>query len=624
MKQHITTIALFVLFFYCGYTVSFAQFVYQDSGKDATGVFQPRGATAYYTSGGRTSVPAYHPDGAFGALGKFDTAEDGWLRLATSGTGQALGYVVGSYPYPSSLGLTLEFDFLIWGVSDGSSSVVKIADGFSVFLYDGSINQVAATTDLAGNFRRGRQGGCMGYLPLIYFWKTNPNTTENFKGLKSAYLGVALDAYGNVHRHIQENVLRQAITSNAASYMRPNSLVLIGPSVNNVAGEPEGINGYKLVQLQSLNTTSKPLFRYTTNNLKASRPAPTAFYRRLKLELQPTIVNNVVTGMQVAVYIKYSQTGAYVKEMEGTINQAPPKSLKIGFAASTGGVTANMEVRNIDIRTPGIISAGKTFQECFTSYQDFEVNSLVTNFIRSTTTSINYSTEVKDELPINFVPTGYKAYQMEDTSSPKELTTVAQGKPQINLNQYTMNGNKRVYSYNLPLKEYGIVKIVWKGYFTANPPLGVFDSSLYLTSVPDYDDTDKDNQKTVKYSRFLGMPKKRNNMHYWSPYEATVLINPLSSESAIMEVEAQNFDPDITIKYQWEYADQDLVGGTWTQINGATSNIYTIPTTQYKSNAARYYRCKVIKEYLNASSQLTSCIQSYVTFKALFLSANEL
>lgn len=90
-----------------------------------------------------------------------DAVGSGWLRLTTdlnSQSGQAL-YTGGTFP--SSQGVTVEFDYVTWGGNG--------ADGISFFLYD-------ATASMAGSALGGGLGYCNG---------------------SGAYLGVGFDEWGN-------------------------------------------------------------------------------------------------------------------------------------------------------------------------------------------------------------------------------------------------------------------------------------------------------------------------------------------------------------------------------------------------------------------------------------------
>jgi uncharacterized repeat protein (TIGR01451 family) len=92
----------------------------------------------------------------------------GWLTLTRALTGQ-MGYAYYNDPFPSSLGIVVEFDYATWGGNG--------ADGTSFFLFDG-----------ATAFSPGPVGGALGYA-------ARPASGQN--GVGHAYVGIGLDEYGN-------------------------------------------------------------------------------------------------------------------------------------------------------------------------------------------------------------------------------------------------------------------------------------------------------------------------------------------------------------------------------------------------------------------------------------------
>jgi hypothetical protein len=129
-----------------------AQFYYNETCRNATGAFVPAGDAPGYTA----------------RLG-IDPAGDGWLRLTNNILAFQNGYVLLNETFPSTMGVTVEFDFKIW------ADVIRhadypIADGFCVFLIDGDPGK---TFTIGG-------GGCgLGY-----------------NNLTPAYLGIAIDEAG--------------------------------------------------------------------------------------------------------------------------------------------------------------------------------------------------------------------------------------------------------------------------------------------------------------------------------------------------------------------------------------------------------------------------------------------
>ncbi|MEZ7948615.1 MAG: hypothetical protein QMB84_10110, partial [Macellibacteroides fermentans] len=104
--------------------------------------------------------------------GVFDPVNNGWLRLTTDAT-NARGFAYIDTPFPSSIGVYVEFEYKTW--RSKADDTYKGADGISLFLFD------ATKTFSIGAF-----GGSLGYA----------NQT-NVAGLEGAYIGVGLDEYGN-------------------------------------------------------------------------------------------------------------------------------------------------------------------------------------------------------------------------------------------------------------------------------------------------------------------------------------------------------------------------------------------------------------------------------------------
>jgi uncharacterized repeat protein (TIGR01451 family) len=124
-----------------------AQFFYDETCRNETGLFQYSGHAIGYTAGQNIDNPG-----------------DGWLRLTNTGTYQ-LGYVKLDKTFPSTMGVIVEFDFKTW------ANTSSLADGFSVFLFD---------ADPDKTFQIGDAGGYLGY-----------------RNMKPAYLGMGIDEYGN-------------------------------------------------------------------------------------------------------------------------------------------------------------------------------------------------------------------------------------------------------------------------------------------------------------------------------------------------------------------------------------------------------------------------------------------
>jgi hypothetical protein len=125
--------------------VAKAQFLYDESGKNSTGMFHLNGDASY-------------------TGGTVDPAGNGWIRLTPCAT-HSVGYVVLDRTFPTTMGVTVEFDFKIYGST-------SLADGFAVFLINAKQS--------AGPFTIGTTGGALGYVDS-----------------KPVYMGVGIDEFGN-------------------------------------------------------------------------------------------------------------------------------------------------------------------------------------------------------------------------------------------------------------------------------------------------------------------------------------------------------------------------------------------------------------------------------------------
>ena len=101
-----------------------------------------------------------------------DTAGDGWLRITEPLTNQS-GFAFFDSPFDISTGVVIQFDYATWGGNG--------ADGYSVFLFDGSYD--------AMTFAPGASGGSLGY--------DKKTVAPLHAGLTGGYIGIGIDEYGN-------------------------------------------------------------------------------------------------------------------------------------------------------------------------------------------------------------------------------------------------------------------------------------------------------------------------------------------------------------------------------------------------------------------------------------------
>ncbi len=244
------------------------------------------------------------PASAILTSGGADPAGNGWLRLTNANTYQA-GFAYYNTPIPTGRGLVITFDYASWGGSG--------ADGLSFFLFDGT-----TTT-----FNVGASGGSLGYAQ-----KTGVN------GLSNGYLGLGLDEFGN--------------------YSNPNEGRSggIGAFKESVAirGPGSGTKGYAYLAGTKTLTPTYPRLDCPKNNGSCgngtARPPDAYYYRQVQITLIP-----VGAAYQVSVAMKFSKTDASWTTLFGpfTMPTSAPSTLKMGFAASTGGSTNFHEIRNLNV-----------------------------------------------------------------------------------------------------------------------------------------------------------------------------------------------------------------------------------------------------------------------------------
>lgn len=222
------------------------------------------------------------------ANGGGDTAGNGWLRLTPAGNDR-FGYAYNQTAFPSSQGISYEFDYAAWGGSG--------ADGLAFVLFDG------ATTD--AQFVPGPKGGALGYT----------NCPGVGPGLSNAYMAVGFDVYGNF---ASTGICGQ---TGAGPGLLPNRITIRG-----------GAPGYPY--LGSVAATGG----VGTGNRAGAR--------RVSVTVLPKNGQTVLTaGVR-------TPSGNVQQIADELVLPNPPATLKFGFTASTGGSTNNHEVRGMRVTKP--------------------------------------------------------------------------------------------------------------------------------------------------------------------------------------------------------------------------------------------------------------------------------
>jgi len=297
---------LFLLFLLIGlgivHTAS-AQFPYVESFRNATapGISFGGAPSAFLTAGGSGFDGTNH----FGT--PIDPNGNGYLRL-TNNTNDQKGYAISTANFPSSNGLSVLFEYYIYGGNG--------ADGISFFLFDAN----------ASPFNIGGFGGSLGYAQYT-------NTAPISPGVSKGYLSIGLDEYGNFSNPVEG---RQG----GVPGLKPGSITLRGKG-DGTALTPDN---YKFLTTARMDDFGFPL----VGDGAARRPDSTnAGYRRVYMDLDP----NPAGGYNITVRVTKGGIPTTTKTVISNYyySEAAPQNLRYGFASSTGDQTNFHEIRNVAI-----------------------------------------------------------------------------------------------------------------------------------------------------------------------------------------------------------------------------------------------------------------------------------
>lgn len=272
---------------------------------------------------------------------------NGWLRLTKTVRNQR-GYAFINKSFPSTLGTITEFEFKAWRNKETS---YLNGDGFSVFLFDGSIS--------TNDFRIGAYGGSLGYTR-----NTDVEPPVN-NGLKGGFIAIGFDSYGGFGNSTEGKSGPDIQKDNINSNETPNSIILRGPTFENRPLESNKILAFKKLgqrgtNINNIRNNGELSYPYVVS----TRPNDTEFYRKVKIEVLPEYVNNS-RYYRIKVYMIKAANQSYseIPLINYLYTDAIPENLKIGFAASTGGALNFHEIRNLKISTVGNLSVVNTVNE---------------------------------------------------------------------------------------------------------------------------------------------------------------------------------------------------------------------------------------------------------------------
>ena len=233
-----------------------------------------------------------------------DLVGDGWLRLTDAESNQR-GVAYYDVPIPTDDGLIIEFDYASWGGIG--------ADGMTAFLFDGSVGELDSNP-----FQIGGWGGSLGYAQRC-----------TSVGMAGGYVGIGFDEFGNYSNY------RECREGGSSGDLVPDAIA--------VRGSWQGGYAYLTGTTESIRALDCPRWQC------ASRPGPgDPGYHSVRIAIVP-----VAESYSISVALKVSESALYEEIIPAyTLPDAPPPTLKFGYAASTGNSHNIHELRNLTIAAP--------------------------------------------------------------------------------------------------------------------------------------------------------------------------------------------------------------------------------------------------------------------------------
>lgn len=265
-----------------------------------------------------------------------DLEGNGWLRLSNDSYEQK-GYVYIDKAFPSKDGVFIDFEYKTWRTRDGkvtASKTYKGGDGLGFFLFDGSTSR----------FELGGYGGALGYAPMV-----------NIPGLNGGYIGLGIDEYGNYNSDAGG---KHILDSRLSGQSFPHSIGLRGETKRG-ANVPINESNKLLNFVKASQATHGNAF-VSLDKIVRSRPTDAEFYRRVQVEIKRKDLPNNRIGSEIVVCWAITPGGKFYEILRHTYTIAPPPTLKLGFAASTGGAVNYHEIRDLVATTPDGVMVEKT------------------------------------------------------------------------------------------------------------------------------------------------------------------------------------------------------------------------------------------------------------------------
>jgi hypothetical protein len=304
------------------------------------------------------------------------------VQLTPASSGQFGGLFINGRTFTSVNGLHVEFEY---DMKNGTPLSGAYGDGLSFFLYDGAV-----TSPIIG-----APGAGLGYS---YNRTQNTYASQRKEGLSGAYLGIALDEFGNFKNKRFQGESRVNGISGVAWAQATSHVTLRGArgAAINANGLGLGYTGYPVLVTRSTLSNTGAVGRILQTDrsyLATSNSLASVFdlrnnageFRKVYLDLIPHFTTPTTTdGFDIKVDIQTTQNGTPVNvinyyhyktsvpytenanpqttdfntsDTEGTptpqtLNATVPSFLKLGFAAATGAAFQQHIIRNVKLTLP--------------------------------------------------------------------------------------------------------------------------------------------------------------------------------------------------------------------------------------------------------------------------------
>jgi len=304
------------------------------------------------------------------------------VQLTPATAGQFGGLFINGRTFTSVNGLHVEFEY---DMKNGTPLSGTYGDGLSFFLYDGAVTSPTI----------GSPGAGLGYA---YNRTKDTYASQRKAGLTGAYLGIALDEFGNFKSKRFQGDSRVNGISGVTWSQSTSHVTLRGAmgAAINANGLGAGFTGYPVLITRSTLSNTGTVGVALQNDrsyLATSNTLTSPFdlrnnageFRKVYLDLIPHFTSPTTTdGFDVKVDIQTNQSGTPMNiinyyhykssvpytenanpqttdfntsDVEGTptnqtLNATVPSVLKLGFAASTGAAYQQHIIRNVKLTLP--------------------------------------------------------------------------------------------------------------------------------------------------------------------------------------------------------------------------------------------------------------------------------